>query len=384
MAAALDELRGYATLTHAGLKFMASGAKIHPGGLEKGELISALQLAKLLSLSRAELQTLAAVLAVDAAGATQDQLIAIVSRALDDRAAPAMHNYTPSITPQFEVGDRVFRKGAACKILSIDVSGETCQIQVEQDGQIVDTLVSLLSPMRPMTQACSRDAHQDIFTQKFDFQIGDRALRKGEPCKVIAMDSASQSCEVEMDSDGRIVCTLLAMLKPAAQAYPASIHEDGCPICLRPVLGENCVPCCDKCQESKYLHRHCFLGMASHNRCACPLGHQLKEMEGAKRALAAPFVCRNCNNSSQEHEIWWHCQECDWGLCRLCIEGTLSPDVRCPTCRAPLPFTRHLRNRTGKGPLVLDECGVHHVSLPATGVDRSLDCLFQRRISSRF
>merc|ERR1712032_241405 len=146
--------------------------------------------------------------------------------------------------------------------------------------------------------------------------------------------------------------------------YPQQVYEECCPICLRPVLGENCVSCCDQCQESRWLHRRCLLGLLC--RSECSEGHPLTELQTA--------TCQTCSCCSKNSLMHWHCKQCAWYLCRTCIEGSLETNVRCPTCGAAFPTTIQ---RTQTGPVwIFDEHGVNHTSVISNKSTDFLDRLF--------
>jgi len=212
----------------------------------------------------------------------------------------------------------------------------------------------------------------DPSQEVLEFKAGDRALRKNEACTVIAVDQVADSYTVQLEKDGRIVDTLPSYLTrikedkgaggaSSSQAYPSQAHEEeSCPICCRPVLGENCVPCCQRCEESRWLHRRCLLGLVCQMRC--PAGHALSEAD-----FAGTFSCGQCCRDVEAQGLRWQCSTCSWGICRRCITESLDPEAICPTCRAPLPMVQGCQY-AGRDPQKFDE--------------HALDPLFCRRRST--
>lgn len=203
--------------------------------------------------------------------------------------------------------------------------------------------------------------------QESDFKPRDRALRRGEQCVILNIDENFEFCSVQM-MDGRVIDTVLSDLRPSYMAYPNEVHDDSCPICLRPACGD-CVPCCNQCEASRWLHRSCLFGLVC--SVACPSGHSLRESRESNSSTSGP-LCSGCEQMSGSKDIIWRCEDCDWSLCRACIQQFVKPSVKCPTCRTAILTPDEKKS------LVLDASGRHHPSCKDN--TELLDALFSRKL----
>jgi len=254
---------------------------------------------------------------------------------------------------RFKRGDFVFRKGDLCVVVAAEDASQSYTLRVAKDGRLIDTPQEHLLEVNDPSQLSGFHRNAETPAQQTSppafeelrFKRGDRVFRKGELCEVVAAEDASQSYTVRVVQDGRLIDTPQEHL--LAESYPSRLvrEEDSCPICFRPVSGENCVRCCVRCEGSKFLHRQCLLGLMC--QATCPRGHPLIEK---KQATSRCIKC----HMNRVGGIQWGCVECGT-VCRWCVEETMRSDVRCPTCRTPLPS-----NKRWTEPLF-----THHGEMPA-------------------
>jgi len=319
MASIVVELRQLRGLTNAGLKFMAKSAGIGALGYERSQLVSALLLSRVIDMQLADLQVLAKDLGVHTAEGWSTRSVA--EHIVEALLLPHLYSGSATNVAQEEPSDKKFPRS------------------------------------------------------NLSFHEGESAIRKGELCKIVSIDGDAGYCTVCMDKDGLLVDTLVELLRPACFAYPQKARDTDCPICLRPVSGENCVPCCERCEESKWLHRQCLLGLVCSIKC--PGGHSLREADADGKSMKL-FKCGACKVLATGASIRWHCPECNWNVCRGCIQNSVMSGVPCPTCRSTLPISGPRRDSQGaREVLVIDEAGL--ITQP-TSTEMSvvaLDCLFQ-------
>lgn len=320
----LEELLGLHNLALHELKSKAGAAAISIADYDRGSVEAALRRARLDQLSSRDLHAVACSLgldvsnAVDRWDATANINDAIGRRVTGNASSIAPDRLQPLVTPPRSIASDF---------------PQPPRIRPARKS-------SKRAPARLSEKSTSLD---DPVQQVFEFKVGDRALRKNEACIVIAVDELSGSCTVQMESDGRTIDTLPAYLKQrnaqgddttCSRCYPSQAHdEESCPICCRPVLGENCVPCCQRCEESRWLHRRCLLGLVCRSRC--PAGHGLTETQ-----FNGSITCGCCERTLNVHGFLWQCCDCNWRICRSCIAESLDPEALCPTCRAPLPMVQ--------------------------------------------
>jgi len=359
------------TLNGRALQLYAHMAGLATTGLERQDIVAALRKKMLVSMGKNDLRSVASEIGLDVIDirghVETDRIVKRIIRHFEsapdnrsvrpqppprphsDAEASALQSSPPALEElRFKRGDRVLRKGEVCEIVAAEEGSLSYTVRMERDGRLIDTPQEGLLPANdaPVFLAAVHSDAETPVTQtsppafeELRFKRGDRVFRKGELCEVVAAEEASQSYTVRVVQDGRLIDTPQEHL--LAERYPSRLvmEEDSCPICFRPVSGENCLRCCVKCEGSKFLHRQCLLGLMCQG--TCPRGHPLVEK---KQATSACFVCHR----SRVGGIQWGC-ECGT-VCRWCVEATLRSEVLCPTCRTPLPsnktwieplFTRH-------------------------------------------
>lgn len=169
------------------------------------------------------------------------------------------------------------------------------------------------------------------------FIVGDRAVRRGEPCKVVAVDEVSMSCTVRMEKDGREVDTRQEdLLRFAASGgSPAAARKEGdrgcCAECGGQMSKDERVQYCGHCGPASAVHRRCLLGLSC--TCGrCPAGHPLTERDSFGKQIA----CDECGERSRVYGFSWQCEECSWSICRECLLEELDTTASCPVCFEPL------------------------------------------------
>merc|ERR1712136_170080 len=358
----MGELMKLETLTGRQLQSKAHKAGVDTKGCERSEVVAALRHNVLAKMEIRELRVVAFEVGldiVDIDGHTErDRIVKRISRQFDKlrerRLAGSQPRACASRCQGKEEAERITQEeptevAESKGHMELKECTDHPNASEREEVAAVAELTANESSERPSglhtnAETTAPQASPPAF-EELRFKRGDFVFRKGDLCVVVAAEDASQSYTVRVVQDGRLIDTPQEHL--LAESYPSRLvrEEDSCPICFRPVSGENCVRCCVKCEGSKFLHRQCLLGLMC--QATCPRGHPLIEK---KQATSRCIKC----HMNRVGGIQWGCVECGT-VCRWCVEETMRSDVRCPTCRTPLPS-----NKRWTEPLF-----THHGEMPA-------------------